>query len=223
MRIRTPFCWLPVVLTLFFVASCGGGGGGGGPANPASRPTATTTTNLDGYWVCVSSELVATNTAFPEPIEPGEVFLITNGQLIGSATTGQSGLRVDLEAEFGFALGWYSNSSSGGNLDYHVGYDRLREGAGEFYDYINYGLRLAATGADTLIAVESEVAQLESGASAEQWTFGLVFERTTEPRAAAEAYETRMGEPFVPREKSWTKPTRNAQASNLEVVPTEHR
>lgn len=193
-------------LALLVAACGGGGGGGGGPANPADKPTATTTTDLDGYWVCVSNELIDTNTAFPEPTEPGEVFLILNGELVGNVTYGESYLRADLETELGFPLGWYTNTSGSSYLDFHAGYDRLRQGAGKYFDYTNYGLRFAATGPDTLIAIEAIIEQEVDGAPRVEWTYGLEFERTTEPRAAAKAYEQRMGEPFVPKGGKWFAP-----------------
>jgi len=192
-------------LSLLVTASACGGGGGGSrpPANPAPRPTATGVADLDGYWVCVSNELVSTNTVDVTPTEPGEVVLILNGELVGNVTYQQSLYRADLELELGFPLGWYTNTSSGPYLDFQVGYDRLRQGAGEFYDYVNYGVRLAAAGPDTLVGFESSIDQLDAQSPRTQWTYTFQLERTTEPRTAAKAYESRMGEPFQPKGGKW--------------------
>lgn len=211
-------------LALLVAACGGGGGGGGGPANPADKPTATTTTDLDGYWVCVASELIDTNTVKTDEILPGEVVLVLNGKLIGYVSYDISLLRADLEKYTGFPMGWYTNTSNGGSLDFHAGWDRLREGAGpDFDDYSNYGLRFAAVGPDKLIAFESQVSQWDSESPRTEWTYGLEFERTTEPRAAAKAYEQRMGEPFVPKGGKWFAPRAAKAKTEPATVPAPSR
>lgn len=200
-----PFLCLPVLLSALI--SCGGGGGGGGaPANPAIRPTATASADMDGYWVCTVSELISSNTAYTAQIEVGEVVRIEAGQLMSNVTYDMSYMKVDIEVELGFPLGWYFNGLNGDNLDFHVGWDRLAQGAGMWYDFVNRGIRFAAIGPNTLAAYESGEERMTAQDPLEQWSYMLQFERTSSPSAAASAFELAMGEPFAPRSELWGAP-----------------
>ena len=185
-----------IVLSLsIFAASCGGGGGGA-PANPAETPVATTSVDLDGFWQCTESTLVGSDTVDVHPFEVGEVIQVFDGRLIGDVTNQQSYLRADIEFELGFLLGWYANSSDGRALDFGSGYDMIGrpEVPSWAFDYLNYGLRLAAVGPDELVGFESAIEQWDSQTSRTQWTYALRFVRVaTSPAVleeeASEPYE----------------------------------
>ena len=177
------------VAVSFLMVSCGGGGGGGGPANPAQAPTATTSTSMTGYWRCAESTLITTNTVNTFEFVPNDVIEIWQNQIIGMPVISQSWLRPDIEVELGFLLGWYYNSGNGSVLDYHMGWDRLAQGAGQFVDYENYGLRLAAIGPDQLIGYEAAVVQESPQVSREEWTAAVRFERTTPPPQSGDSQE----------------------------------
>jgi len=156
------------------LTSCGGGDGV--PDNPAPTPIATTSIAMDGYWMCDFSSVTETNTVDTYEFEPGDVIQIFQGQLFGD-NAGDPWLRADIEQSLGFPLDWYYNAASGSMLDYQGGWDRLADGAGTYSDYVNYGLRLAATGPDQLSGYESRQAQETATAPRTQWTAALSFVR----------------------------------------------
>lgn len=178
----------PLVLSLTIITASCGGGGGGAPANPAETPVATASADLDGFWRCTESTLVASDTVDVHPFEVGEIIQVFGGQFIGDVTNQQSYLRADIEYELGFLLGWYTNSNDGRILDFGLGYDmigRVEVPVG-IPDYLNHGLRLAVVGADELAGFESSIEQWDSQTSRTQWTYSLRFERVATSPAILE-------------------------------------
>lgn len=162
--------------TLLMVPACGGGGGG--PSNPAETPTASTSTVMDGIWVCTESSLVEATTVYTHEFVPGEAIEVWQGQLIGRPDVPESWLRADIEYEFGHALGWYTNEVTNQTVRFHAGYDRLGA-ATPPRDYYNYGLQLAATGADELTGFEAAESQETAEQERAGWSATVRFVRVS--------------------------------------------
>lgn len=136
---------------------------------------------MDGVWLVIATTVTGGTAANPTPIPVGQIVVIQNGVAVavGTQTQARSLARGDIETTLGFTLDWYSNAAGGSLGDFGYGWDRLRVagGGGAFWDYGQYGFRVAPVDNDLLVGYEAEIRQDFLGEPRTDWTASHLLTR----------------------------------------------